>query len=99
MCDVHLCACLCCSAGNFGTVLKAKYGQYQVAIKQMKAAGRQEMDDLKTELTMLFKAASQCNNVCKLHGLTELEGKLSVVMAYYPVRALLLRPLLRHPFT
>lgn len=93
--DIKECQAL--AAGSFGTVLKGKYGQFDVAIKQMKAAGKQEMDDLKAELTMLFKAASQCNNVCKLHGLTELEGKLSVVMAYYPVRDLL-RPCIHYAF-
>ena len=40
----------------------------------------------RNELPILFRAASQCNNVCKVHGLTEIEGKLSIIMAYYQVR-------------
>ena len=55
----------------------------EVAVKQMKARGKQEIDDLKNELPLLFRAASQCNIVCKLHGLTELDKKVSIVMSYY----------------
>ena len=75
--------------GNFGTVWLAVWqqvgmGDTEVAVKQMKARGKQEMYDLKNELPLLFRAASRCNNVCKLHGVAELDGKLSIVMSYYP---------------
>ena len=74
--------------GNFGTVWLAVWkrkemGDMEVAVKQMKARGKKEMEDLKNELPLLFRAASHCNNVCKLHGITELDGKLSIIMTYY----------------
>ena len=94
-------------------------------MKQMKARGKKELDDLKNELPLLFRAASHCNNVrtrrcasaafagaqcrilwctvpdpvharvciylrlvrrcqvCKFHGLAEIDNKLSIIMTYY----------------
>jgi hypothetical protein len=49
--------------------------------------GKKELDDLKNELPLLFRAASHCNNVCKFHGLAEIDNKLSIIMTCGPLRA------------